>query len=119
MSDQATVGERIREEREWLGFTRQRLAEAMRLTERDIVELEGARQPTESELARLATIFGLEGPGRLLGEPIPAIPPGQGPVCALADGEIGHEDRATIARFAEYLRNSPRLPAWTPPEENP
>lgn len=111
MTDTATIGERIREEREWLGFTQRQLAQMMRLPEADIVEFEeDTREPTAAELERLATVFGLESPGRLLGEPIPAIPPGQGPVCTLADGEIGHEDRATVARFAEYLRNAGPAP---------
>jgi transcriptional regulator with XRE-family HTH domain len=107
MTEAVNVGERVQEEREWMGLTRAQVASMLGLTEQDAVDIEtGARPVGERELRRLADLFGLESPARLQGEPIPAIPNDQRPVCMLADGRVSHEDLAAVARFAEFLRNS-------------
>jgi hypothetical protein len=100
------VPERVQEERAWLGFSRARLAAAADLTAQDVADIEDRVRPaTQQELEQLAAGLGLESPARLRNAPIPNA--GQ-PVCILASGPIGHEDRAVIARFAEYLRYSAR-----------
>ena len=57
---------------------------------------------TDQALEALAAALGLDSAARLQGEPVPAA--GR-PLCVLAAGPLTHEDHATVARFAEFLRN--------------
>lgn len=57
-SDQPTVGERIREEREWLGFTQAQLGQAAGLASYEVADFEdGLRTPTDDQLTRLAKVL--------------------------------------------------------------
>lgn len=104
-NDRGIVAQRVLEEREWLGFSRERLARAAGLTAGDVADIEhGVRPATEEETERLAAALGLESVERLRDAPIPSA--GR-PVCILASGPIGHEDRALLNRFAEWLRHGP------------
>lgn len=98
-----TIGEHVRDEREWLGATHVQLAQAVGLAEADIAAFEdGTREPTDDQCVRLAKALRLDSPERLRGQPLAAL---DGPVI-LCGGEPTAEDRYHVQRFAEFLRNS-------------
>lgn len=104
VSEQPTVGERIRDEREWLGFTRRELAMALKLAEADVEEFEeDSRVPTADKLTRLAKFFRLDSVERLRGEPLAAA---EGMAAAMDAGGYSADDRYEVQRFAEFLRNA-------------
>lgn len=110
MSETTSVAERIRDEREWLGFSRAQVAQKLGLPESAVEAFEtGAAIPSEEELAKLARLFGLA-PERLQGEPL-----AEDPVMAIACGSknLTSEDRYTVMRFAEFLRHAGPAPAIT------
>jgi ribosome-binding protein aMBF1 (putative translation factor) len=103
MAETTTVAERIRDEREWCGFTRAQVAEKIHRTEATIEAFEeGAMEPADEELAALAELFGLA-PERLRGEPL-----GEDTSMAILCGSknVTAEDRYQVMRFAEYLRRT-------------
>lgn len=111
MAKTVSIGERIRDEREWLGFTQAQLAEAMKLSAADIVEFEqDTRVPEGDELARLVSVFGLSGPDRLRGEPLAEDAE---MAVSLGGKHLDHEDRYQVYRFAEFLRHSGQPPTIT------
>ena len=106
--ERIVIAERIRDEREWTGFTRAQVAQKLAVPEAVIEAFEtGARQPSDSELAGLAQLFGLA-PDRLCGEPL-AEEPLMAIMCG--HGDLTAEDRYQVMRFAEYLRHAGRPPA--------
>jgi transcriptional regulator with XRE-family HTH domain len=111
MSDQTTVGQRIRDERKWLGATRAHLAQAARLTEADVADFEDdTRDPDPLQTARLAQALRLDSPDRLRGAPLaPLDRPG------IMCGKPTAEDHYRVRRFAELLRNSGPPPGGETP----
>lgn len=108
------MAERIRDEREWTGYSRAQVATRLRLPEATIEAFEtGAQEPTNEQLAELAALFGLAA-GRLRGEPL-AEDPGMAILCG--GTELTSEDRYHVMRFAEYLRHAGRPPAVRSTEE--
>jgi len=104
VTDTESIGERIREEREWCGFTRTYVAQALGVTEVIVGAFEdGTAMPTADQRAQLHLLLGLA-PGRLAGRPlVEDLPPG---TIACGPGPVTHEDRYQVARFAEFLRYS-------------
>lgn len=109
MSEATTVAERIREEREWLRYTRAQAAQAINVPEAVIEDFEtGARTPSDSDLDRLSRLFGLA-PGRLLGEPL-----AEDPRAAILCGRNPTDaDRHQVHRFAEFLKYAGAAPTIT------
>lgn len=67
MTDHQSVGERISDERQWLGFTRAQFADAVKLNIDDLAAIEaGGREPSTAELHRIATVLRID-PRRLQG----------------------------------------------------
>jgi transcriptional regulator with XRE-family HTH domain len=111
MAETTTIAERIRDEREWLGFTRAQVAEKLHRTEATIDAFEeGAMEPTDEELAALADLFGLA-PERLRGEPL-AEDASMAILCG--SKSVTAEDRYQVMRFAEYLRHAGPAPTIVP-----
>lgn len=107
MSETTTVGERIRDEREWCGFTRAQVATKLGLPEATVDALEtGAQEPMGEQLAALAALFGLA-PERLRGEPL-AEDTSMAILCGSRN--VSAEDRYQVMRFAEYLRHAGKAP---------
>lgn len=110
MTEPTSIGSRIREEREWCGFTRAYVAQALGVTDDIVAALEDDRtSPTAEQVEKLNLLLGLA-PGRLQGEPLrenlPVAPIACGP------GPITQKDLAQMARFAEYLKyGAPRKEA--------
>lgn len=113
-----SLGEAIRDEREWCGFTRAQVATALDVPEATIAAYEdGTQTPGSPQLDRLARLFGTT-PARLLGEPLAVQP---GPVCLLTapGAEPTAEDRYHVARFAEFLQQAGPAPRVTRQAERP
>ncbi|MGH3381873.1 MAG: helix-turn-helix domain-containing protein [Actinoallomurus sp.] len=107
MAETSSVAERIRDEREWLGFTRAQVAQKLAMPESMIEAYEtGAQVPSHDDLAALTLLFGLA-PGRLLGEPL-TEDPGMAILCGSKD--LTSEDRYTVMRFVEYLHHAGPAP---------
>jgi transcriptional regulator with XRE-family HTH domain len=108
MTEIATTAERIRDEREWIGYTRAQVAKKLRLPEATIEAFEaGTQEPTEEELANVAVLFALT-PDRLRGEPLAEDPT----MAALCDQkDVTSEDRYQVMRFAEFLRHAGPAPS--------
>lgn len=103
----AALGERLRDECEWVGFSPDLVANALCLATPDILAFEaGDREPTSDQLARLAELYGLS-VERLRGEPLAEEPGG---LQALAGRNVSSEDRYQVMRFAEYLRHAGQAP---------
>jgi transcriptional regulator with XRE-family HTH domain len=99
------VAERVREERDYLGFSLTHVARSCGLTEEDVAGIEAGTRPVAAgELELLAGLFGLDSPARLQGEPLTADPRLEVHLCGRADLTI--DDHYTVHRFAEYLRNT-------------
>ena len=107
-----TVAGRVRDEREWCGFTRAQVAKKLHLPETTIEAFEeGAMEPADEELAALAELFGLA-PERLRGEPLTE----DTSMTILCGKNISVEDRYQVMRFAEYLRHAGQPPTIARPE---
>jgi transcriptional regulator with XRE-family HTH domain len=108
MAETAATAERIRDEREWCGFTRAQVAKKLNLPEATIEAFEaGTQEPTAEQVAALAALFGTT-PDRLRGEPL-AEEPTMAILCGSKD--ITAEDRYQVMRFAEFLRHAGPAPS--------
>ncbi len=97
-----TLAERIREEREWIGATREQLGDELGVSPAVVETWEaGELVPSEVDMMRLARFFRLS-VARLHGEPLREDPK-LAVLCGGAD--LTHGDRYEVARFGEYLRN--------------
>lgn len=111
MSEKTAVAERIRDEREWTGFSRAQVATDLGVHADTIEAFEaGTQEPTGEQLAALAALFGLT-PGRLRGEPL-AEDTSMAILCGSKN--ITSEDRYQVMRFAEYLRHAGPAPSPVP-----
>ncbi len=106
-----TLAERIREEREWISATCEQLA-GMLGEPVGVVEAweAGESAPTGEQMVRLTGLLGLS-VERLHGAPLRS---GSGDVLFCGSGDLTHEDRFQVARFAEYLRHRGSVSAKTP-----
>lgn len=102
MSDGTSLAERIREEREWLGFSCEQAAEKLGVELADVEAWEsGGLVPTAEQVQRMAALFGLS-VERLYGAPLVED---LGGVLLCGGKDLTHEDRYQVARFAEFLRH--------------
>ena len=100
---ESRLAERIREEREWLGTTREKVAEMLGVELAAVTAWEsGEAEPTGDQVEQLARLFHLP-VERLHGAPL-VVDPKLSYVCGGKD--LTHEDLYEVARFAEYLRHS-------------
>ena len=103
MSDGTSLAERIREEREWLGFSCEQAAEKLGVDLSDVEAWEsGEAEPTGDQVKRLTRLFGLP-KERLRGAPL-VVNTGLAYMCG--GRNLTHEDLYQVARFTEFLRYS-------------
>lgn len=98
------LGERLRSEREYLGFSQDEVAEVLGITRSAVSLIESGQRKVEVlELKRLAALFG-KTVGFLTGDEIP--PKASEPVRALARLAKGlsPSDIDELQRFADFLR---------------
>jgi len=117
-ADRRMIGDRLRQAREYLGFTQQQIADALGLHRPSVSMIEaGERRVAADELQKLALIYSRPVAWFLGGE--------EGPPCAatrdlLATAQgLCEEDRAELMRFAEYLQYRKRAAAPRPTERVP
>ena len=100
----SALGDRIREEREYMGYPPARLAEALGIDEQDYMAFEiGAEEPSPDQLARIARLCGTT-VDRLHGAPMPTSPWADR---LAATGRLSDDDVWELHRFAEFLNNAP------------
>lgn len=99
--ERVTLAKRIKETREYLGFTQQQVAEALSLRRSAISDIEtGKRRVTADELKRIANLF--QHPvSHFLGEE-PEHAPDIAAIARTAESLSKH-DRKELLRFAKFL----------------
>ena len=99
--ERIVLAKRIREAREYLGFTQQQVAEALSVPRSAISDIEkGKRRLTTEELKRLANLF--QHPvSHLLGEE-PELAPDVAALARTAEN-LSEDDRKELLRFAKFL----------------
>ncbi|MBW1793179.1 MAG: helix-turn-helix transcriptional regulator [Deltaproteobacteria bacterium] len=99
--ERVTLAKRIKETREYLGFTQQQVAEALSLRRSGISDIEtGKRRVTADELKRIANLF--QHPvSHFLGEE-PEHAPDVAALARTAENLSKH-DRKELLRFAKFL----------------
>lgn len=103
------VAERLREAREYMGLSQDEVATALGLSRPSITNLEmGSRKVEATELNKLARLYRRTLDFLLTGEE--AVPDGPEQLAFLARAVQGlaQEDIDEVARFAQFLKQSPR-----------
>lgn len=99
--DHAAIGARLREAREYLGFTQAQVAKALGLLRPSVTMIEiGARKLSAAEVGKLSRLFRVPA-SHLLGGPPER--PAVSVALQLALAGLPEEDRAEVLRFAEFL----------------
>ena len=99
-----TLGERLKEEREYRGFSRDEVARYLGVTPSALSLIEsGSRDVSTEELGRLARLFQIRMES-LAGDHHDASETESFPLVARAAAELSPPDRDEILRFARYLR---------------
>jgi DNA-binding XRE family transcriptional regulator len=102
MSEQTTLAEGIRDGREYVGFTAEKVAKRIGVPVETYLAFEdGSQEPTEEQQVALGKLFGLT-PERLRGAPLQA----NVELSQLLDSkDLTDEDRYSVLRFVEFLGN--------------
>ncbi len=99
-----TLGERLREAREYLGLKQEEVAAYLKLTRTALSGIEtGQRRVEAIELTRLARLY-RQSVGYLTGEEEQAALPPDVAHLARQAADLSQGDREELARFADYLR---------------
>lgn len=114
LADRLQLGERLREQREWLGLSQELVAEKMDIPRSSVSELErGNRSVTAIELKRFATLYGCT-VSWLLQEAAEEqdVPDETFRLLRRVTMRLFAEDREQVLRFARFLRQvtRPALP---------
>ena len=104
-----TLGARLREVREYVGFSEEEVARHLGLSQGEMSRIEkGSRQAGESELRRLAKLYQIRVEvltGREQGKPgwesFPALDQ--------ASADLSTVDRNELLRFARFLQSTDRI----------
>lgn len=103
------IAERLREAREYLGLSQEEVATALGLSRPSITNIEsGTRKIEAIELNKLARLYRKTVSFLLTGEEQPPEAPEQLAFLARAIQGLAQEDIDEVARFAEFLKQSPR-----------
>ena len=103
--DRKTLGERLREAREYLGFSQEEVATYLEVSRSALSNIESGQRKVEAlELKKLARLYkrpvsyftGDETEGESYGEDIAHL--------ARKASELSADDRAELGRFADFLR---------------
>ena len=98
------LGERLKEEREYRGFSQDEVARHLGMTASALSLIEsGSHDVTTQELGRLATLFQIRMQS-LTGDHHEASETEPFPLVAQAVSELSQTDRDEVLRFARYLR---------------
>jgi transcriptional regulator with XRE-family HTH domain len=98
---------RLRETREYLGYSQQYVSDRTGLGRSAISDIErGARRVSSAELQQLAALYGYR-VSALLGEEPPDELEGPAAMLARQASELTTEDQQEVRRFIEYLRSRP------------
>jgi transcriptional regulator with XRE-family HTH domain len=107
MSDDeaAELARRLREVREYLGYSQDYVSKRTGLSRPAISDIErGERRVLTLELKRLAKLYGYKS-AYFLGEEAAGELDGPATVLAREAGELSAEDQREVSRFVELLRN--------------
>ena len=105
-----SLGERLREAREYLGLKQDEVAAYLKLPRTALTGIETGQRKVEAiELTRLARLY-RQSIGYLTGEEEQArdLPP-DGAHLARQAADLSQDDRQELARFADYLRTRAKL----------
>ena len=102
--DRRAMGERLRQAREYLGFSQEEVAKYLNISRSALSNIEtGQRKVDALELKKLASLymrpvthFTGEDPDQMVGEEVAHL--------ARKASELSPEDRAELGRFADFLR---------------
>lgn len=104
--DRGGLGARIRESREYRGFSQEQVATKLGISRSAVSLIEsGTRRLEAIELATLARLFECTLEELTGSSPSPARAPESVQLIARAAAALAPEDRAEVLRFAEYLRS--------------
>lgn len=103
--DRRAMGERLRQSREYLGFTQEEVAKYLNISRSALSNIEtGQRKVDALELKKLASLYkrpvthftGEDPEDQAVGEEVAQL--------ARKASELSSEDRAELGRFADFLR---------------
>ncbi len=98
-----STGTRLRETREYLGFSEEEVARHLGLSKRELCHMEGgARPPGDSELRSLAKLYGIS-VEFLVGTDRGMLDWESYPDLDRASADLSAADRNEILRFAQFL----------------
>ena len=101
---EVTPGRRLKEEREYRGFSQEEVARYLGVPRSAISLIEsGSRRVSAEELSRLATLFQTTMES-LAGRDPNASEPESVRLVARAAAELSEKDREEVLRFAQFLR---------------
>lgn len=101
----SVLSDRIRQERQYVGYTPAEMAAKLGIPEGEYAAFEADEaEPSDSVLSTIARLCGTT-PDRLRGEDLQADPRVER---LLRAKRLTHEDVYEVHRFAEYLRCAPR-----------
>jgi transcriptional regulator with XRE-family HTH domain len=105
-SDRAAIGARLREAREYRGYSQEDVAKYLRVSRSAISLIEsGARRLEVLELRKLVKLFECSIEELTEDQPGPAIEPDSIKMVARATAALSPEDRAEVLRFAQFLQS--------------
>ena len=103
-ADRIALGKRIKEEREYRGFSQEEVARHLGVSRSAISLIEtGSRRVTARELSRLAMLYQITMES-LAGRDEGSAEPESVRLVARAAAQLSPQDRAEVLRFAEFLR---------------
>src|SRR5688572_21343254 len=104
-SDRSLLGERLKEAREYVGFSQEEVAKYLRVPRSAISLIEtGARKVDTLELTKLAKLY-QRSVAELTNENAATGDAHSVQMVARAAAELSPEDRSEVLRFAEFLRS--------------
>ena len=103
-ADRVALGARLKETREYLGFSQEQVAKYLGVPRSAISFIEaGTRRVDALELARIAKLY-QRSVGELTGEDQPNEQPESIKLVARAAAELSPEDQTEVLRFAKFLQ---------------